>query len=122
MWQAIAEIAKKAGCKLTVYIDDVTLSGDAVPERVVWQVRQKIHSRGLIYHKEKHYTGGTGEVTGALIKDGAMQVPNRQRKKAHEARTRLAAAIDESEAAQITSVLRGLAEQRKQVERASTRR
>jgi retron-type reverse transcriptase len=122
MWQAIAGIAKEAGCKLTVYIDDVTLSGEAVPERVAWQVRQKIHSRGLIYHKEKHYTGGTGEVTGALIKDGAMQVPNRQRKKAHEARTRLAAAINESEAAQITSVLRGLAEQRKQVERASTRR
>ena len=116
MWLAIARIAKEAGLVLTVYMDDITLSGDAVPERVVWPIRQQIRSRGLHYHKERHYTGGLGEVTGALIDRGRLIVPNRQRKKAYDTRMALAAATDPAEAARLISVLRGLNEQRKQVE------
>jgi len=116
MWNAIAKIAKRARCVLSVYVDDVTLSGDSVPERVVWEIRKQIHSRGLRYHKERRYTGGAGEVTGVLVKQGKLIVPNRQRKKAHDARMKLATAVDPTEAARLTSVLRGLNEQRKQVE------
>jgi hypothetical protein len=116
MWLAVAQIAKDACCTLTVYIDDITLSGDLVPERVVWAVRRQIHCRGLHYHKERRYTGGVGEVTGTLIKHGQVLVPNRQRKKAYDTRMQLAAAVEPAEAARLTSVLRGLTEQRKQVE------
>jgi hypothetical protein len=116
MWQAVARIAKEAGLVLTVYMDDITLSGDAVPERVPWAIRQQIHSRGLHYHKERRYTGGIGEVTGALIDRGRLIVPNRQRKKAYDTRQALAAATDPAKAARLTSVLRGLNAQRKQIE------
>jgi hypothetical protein len=116
MWLAISQIAKEAGCVLTVYMDDVTISGDAVPERIVWAVRKHIHSRGLHYHKEHRYTGGLGEVTGTLINRGRLRVPNRQRKKAFDTRTALANTTDPAEAAQLASVLRGLNEQRRQVE------
>ena len=50
MWHNIAEIAKAAGCTLSVYMDDITLSGDVVSEGVVWAIRKQIHSRGLLYH------------------------------------------------------------------------
>jgi len=63
MWLNIAQIAREAGCTLTVYMDDVTLSGDVVLESVVWAVRKQIHSRGLHYHKEKHFTQGVAEIT-----------------------------------------------------------
>ncbi len=116
MWLNIAQIARDVGCTLTVYMDDVTLSGDAVPERVIWAVRKQIHSRGLHYHKEKHFTQGVAEVTGTLIKDGRMVVPNRQRKKAYDTRMKLAATTDPAEMAQLMSRLRGLGEQRRQVE------
>ena len=116
MWLNIEQIARKAGCILTVYMDDITLSGDAVPESVVWELRKQIHSRGLQYHKEKHFTQSTAEVTGTLIKDGCMMVPNRQRKKAYDTRIKLAATTDSIEAAQFASRLRGLSEQRRQVE------
>ena len=116
MWLNIAQIAKDAGCVLTVYMDDITISGDKVPESVVWAIRKQIHSRGLLYHKERHYTRGVGEVTGALIKDGRMIVPNRQRKKAYDTRMKLAATDDPAEAAKLASSLRGLNEQKKQVE------
>lgn len=116
MWLAIAQIAKEAGCVLTVYMDDVTLSGDSVPERVVWAVRQQIHSRGLHYHKERRYTGGLGEVTGTVVREGRLLLPNRQRKKAHETRLKLEEATDPVVAAQLASVLHGLNQQRRQIE------
>jgi hypothetical protein len=117
MWQAIARVANEAGCTLTVYIDDVTLSGAAVPNRIIWDIRRRIHSRGLRYHKEKRFTGGVGEVTGVLVDGDGLRVPNRQHKKAHEARARLAETPDPEEAVQLARSLRGLAEQRRQVER-----
>ena len=116
MWLNIAQIAKDASCTLSVYMDDITLSGDTVPERVVWAIRKQIHSRGLHYHKERHYTKRVSEVTGTLIRDGRTIVPNRQRKKAYDIRMKLVAAVDPAETAKLESSLRGLNEQRKQVE------
>jgi hypothetical protein len=82
MWLSVARIAKEAGCVLTVYMDDLTISGERVPGRLVWAIKQEIHRRGLRYHKERRYAGGTAEVTGILIRDGKLLVPNRQRKAA----------------------------------------
>jgi hypothetical protein len=116
MWHAIAKIANEAGCVLTVYVDDASLSGDAVPERVVWEVRKQIHARGLHYHKERRYTGGMAEVTGTLLKGGTMMVPNRQLKTAFDTRVALAATIDPAEADILKARLRGLRDQRRRVE------
>jgi hypothetical protein len=115
MWLAIAEVAKEAGCVLTVYMDDVTLSGDSVPERVVWEVRKKIHARGLHYHKERHFTGGVGEVTGVLIRGGRLALPNRQRKKAHTVRRELRAETIPERIAALDATLKGLITQQRQV-------
>jgi hypothetical protein len=116
MWLDIAAIAREAGCMLTVYIDDITLSGSAVPESVAWAVRKEIHKRGLQYHKERHYAGRYSEVTGVLMRDGKLVVPNRQLKKAHDVRLKLASASDPGDMVQLKAVLHGLKEQRKQVE------
>ena len=116
MWLNIARIAREAGCTLTVYIDDITLSGNAVPEKVIWAVRKQIHSRGLHYHKERHFAQGVAEVTGTVIKDGRMVVPNRQRKKAYDTLMKLAVVSNPDELEQLASRLRGLTEQRRQVE------
>jgi hypothetical protein len=86
MWLAIAHIAKQAGCMLTVYMDDITISGERVPDRLIWEIKKRIHCRNLIAHKERRYTRGIGEVTGVVVKDGKTIVPIRQRKKAYEAR------------------------------------
>lgn len=116
MWLAIAEIAKDAGCGLTVYMDDITISCDSVPGTVIWAIKQEIHRRGLIHHKERRYTGGIGEVTGGIVRDGKVVVPNRQRKKAHDIRMQLATATDPAETLRLISVLRGLDTQRRQME------
>jgi hypothetical protein len=116
MWLAIARIAKEAGCVLTVYMDDIAISGGNVPDLVMWEIKKQIHRRGLKYHKERCYTRGVGEVTGSLIKNGKLLVPNRQLKKAYDTRIAMAAATDADEMQRLTTVLRGLGQQREQVE------
>jgi hypothetical protein len=122
MWLAISDIAKRAGCVLTVYIDDLSVSCSRVPGPVLWAIKQEIHKRGLDYHKERRYTRGPAEVTGILIRDGKLLVPNRQRKKAYDVRAKLAQTEDPTEATKLAAVLRGLDQQRKQVEGQSSRR
>src|SRR5664279_1106357 len=97
-------------------MDDIGISGDSVPERVIWKIRQQIHKRELHYHKEHRYTGGIGEVTGIVIRDGRLIIPNRQRKKAHEIRLAIDQAADKTEIAKLANSLRGLNVQRQQVE------
>lgn len=116
MWQRIAEITVGAGCVLTVYIDDITVSGPCVPDRIMWAIKQELHNRGLRYHKERRYTGRHKEVTGVLIVDGKLRVPNRQRLKAYKARNELEILPNCEEKLRLTTVLRGLNEQKKQVE------
>ncbi len=97
MWLDIADITKQAGCILSVYMDDIAVSGDRVPDRVIWEIKKQIHCRELLAHKERRYTGGIGEVTGAIINNGKLQVPNRHRKKAYDTCTTLAATEDPAE-------------------------
>ena len=122
MWLAIAQIAKEAGCMLTVYMDDITISGERVPDRLIWAIKKQVHCRGLVAHKEQRYTRSVGEVTGVVVKDGKTLVPNRQRKKAYETHVALAGTEDPAEHARLTAVLRGLDQQRKQVEGPGSRR
>lgn len=81
MWAEIAAFCTEKGYTLTVYVDDVTISGVKVPAADVWQVRQMIHRTGLRYHKLKHYVDKPAEITGVIVRDGRVLVPNRQRLK-----------------------------------------
>ena len=116
MWLKIADIAHTAGCTISVYMDDVTVSGETVPELVMWKIRQQVHSRGLTYHKERHFKNGVGEVTGVIVRDGKTVLPNRQRKKVHDLRNALRQTVDPDEIAAIKRSLTGLTSQQKQVE------
>lgn len=117
MWLNIANLAYKAGCKLSVYMDDVTVSGDNVPESLMWNIRQQIDSRGLKYHKERHFRGGVGEVTGVIVRDNTIVLPNRQRKKVYNLKCDLRSASNTADAAAIQRRLFGMIAQQKQVER-----
>ena len=81
MWAEIAAFCAARGLTLTVYIDDCTISGTRVTEAEMWSVKQAIFGRGLRYHKEKVYRGGFAEVTGTILRNGRITVPNRQMKK-----------------------------------------
>ena len=79
----------------TVYVDDVTISGDHVPERDIWEVKQMIHGVGLRYHKETTFVDRPAEITGVIASGGKLVAPFRQHKKMHEARIQLASSPNE---------------------------
>jgi retron-type reverse transcriptase len=86
VWQEVALICKNHGLTLSIYIDDVTVSGMHVPNEVMWKIKTSIAKAQLIYHKEKHYIDQPAEVTGVILySDGRLAIPHRQHKKLYDA-------------------------------------
>jgi retron-type reverse transcriptase len=89
IWEAAAKVTRSNGLTLTIYIDDITISGTRVPKRVIWEIEKIIHSSGLRYHKEKCYFDRPAEVTGVVVGSEKLCPPNRQYKKLHQAKLAL---------------------------------
>lgn len=119
MWAEIAAFCAARGYTLTVYVDDVTISGDKVPIADVWQVRRMIHRRGLRYHKLKHYVDQPAEITGVIVRDGRVVVPNRQRLKEKQLTTAIQRSGDVDE--RLRGRLTGITGQIRQIDAANRR-
>lgn len=118
-WERVATTVKTAGCSLSIYIDDVTISGAKVPKRLVWQVKEIIHGGGLRYHKEKRSVDRPCEVTGVVLRGGQLAAPNRQHRKLCEAKRAKSRATDPATAAKFESTLVGLKGQMGQINNAN---
>jgi hypothetical protein len=117
VWSKIATTAAGQGLTVTVYVDDVTLSGVRVPTSVVWQVKRVLHAAGLRYHKEKEFVDRPADVTGVISWDGKLLLPNRQHRKVFDAKSALGAACDEIARKAALGRLRGLVAQGIQIAR-----
>lgn len=86
MWSEIDGLVRHANCKLSVYVDDVTISGIQVPKSLAWQIRKVVHKYGHRAHpgKEKRVIGRPVEITGVVINGSRLKLPNRQHKKLAE--------------------------------------
>lgn len=89
MWDAIYEIAKNAGNVFTLYIDDLTVSGQKVTGKTMWQVRQQVHKHGLTIKtkKTRWYIDKPADVTGVIVHPEGLRLPNRQHKKLAQAKS-----------------------------------
>lgn len=119
MWEMVYTLAREAGCTLTVYMDDVTLSGVKVPDNLVWEIKKQIHRCGLHYHKEKFYAGQVSEVTGVIIRNGSLKLPNRQHKKIYELGQQLARGVESEQQNTLLNRLQGYEAQADQIEKAN---
>ena len=83
MWDAIYQIARKAGNVFTLYIDDLTISGKIVSRKTVWEIQQQIYKHGLSIKakKTRWIIGKPADVTGVIIGPEGLRLPNRQHKK-----------------------------------------
>lgn len=91
MWDEIAEIAVRNGNRLTVYVDDVTLSGEVVLGQTLWDIKKILQKHGhkTKANKEESRCGTPVEVTGVILRDGALLLPNVQHEKRHRLRKTL---------------------------------
>ena len=89
MFGEIAEAAQGVGCKMTAYVDDVTISGAAATKTLLGRVRQTIGRHGLRTQgrKSKTYAGGAAKtVTGAVVVRDEVRLPNIRHLNIHLAR------------------------------------
>lgn len=119
MWESIDEITRNANCNVTVYMDDVTISGDYVADELIWQVKKQFHRCGLKSNKkkEKYYVGKSSyEITGIIVtRGGKLRVPNRQHLKAHQIRQALHSETESEKRKKLIQSLQGLEAQAQQV-------
>ena len=108
VWETIAAHCKTNGYRLTVYIDDVTISGASLSAAVLWDIKRVIHRAGLRYHKEKHFTDRPAEITGVIVDGDRLLAPNRQLKKLNDTRRALRGRVPASAEKKLQERLSGL--------------
>ena len=68
MFDAIAQICKRRGLRISLWVDDFTISGQFVPGEVVREIREIVRTNGLRSHKLRYRTGNRPvSVTGVNI-------------------------------------------------------
>lgn len=117
MFDEIFELASANGCRMSVYVDDVTLSGSIVNKRFIVEVRRLVRKHGLKTKASKTKTfpaDGPKTVTGAVIVGRELRVPNIRLKKIWETRQALKTAAGEKKKELLNS-LRGRLQQARQI-------
>jgi hypothetical protein len=92
MFDEIAHVAHHAGCKVTVYVDDVTVSGKAATKKLLGKIRQTISRHGLRTkgRKSKTFASGAAKmVTGVVVIRDEVRLPNTRHQNIHLARQAL---------------------------------
>lgn len=118
IWLAVEKLVKARGCKLSLYADDITISGDVVPKALIWEIKKLIFSNGLRLKdsKEVSLINAPADITGVIVKDGATHLPNRQLKRLAELKHQRASTTNSKLRGRIDNQIAGRLSQRKQVE------
>jgi hypothetical protein len=118
MWDDVASAVSAAGCTLSVYADDITLSGVTVPGVLVWQIKQIIVKNGFQLKSEKEVSllGSLADITGVIIRDGMLKLPNRQHKKLAEIKKLQKITTDKVLSIKLENQVKGRLSQRRQIE------
>ena len=116
MWDEIEYEVNEAGCRLSVYADDLTISGRIVPKEMIFKVKRILRRHGHSHseRKERAKIGRPVEITGVIVKDQSLSVPNRQRKKIIDVQAEISGSKGNRET--LKRSLRGRLAQIKQVE------
>jgi hypothetical protein len=117
MWDDIDALVTAAGCLLSVYADDLTISGPVVPESLVWEIKKTLVKHGHRYKisKERSRHLKPTEITGTILSGNVLLAPNRQHKKISVVRRELAATTSLPHKEKLEAQLRGRVAQFKQI-------
>jgi hypothetical protein len=116
VWEMVAATCKANGYMLTVYIDDVTISGSKVSAKVMWDIKKAIHRAGHRYHKEKLFVNGPAEITGVMVIGDVLVPPYRQQKKIRQSVAALKEKLSPLVARRLEGQLIGLRGQLRQIQ------
>lgn len=82
MFDELAELAVSYGCKMTVYIDDITFTGKGATKKLLHEARRVIGKYHLKCHKNKIFQSGQPRIiTGVAVTKTGNRLPNKNQKK-----------------------------------------
>jgi hypothetical protein len=117
MFDDIADLANKSDCVMTLYVDDVTLSGAKATKTLLSEVRRIVRRQGLMTKREKSKTFAAHAVkiiTGAVVAGDEIRLPNKRHQKIWQTKKEIATSsvIDKK---RLHKVLRGRLQQARQL-------
>ena len=116
-FDAIEEKAKLVGSRMSLYVDDITLSGRSATKGLLAEVRQIVRRQGLRTKNSKTKTFAASApkmVTGAIVVGREVRLPNARHKKIFEVRKAIRLASP-AERVVLMRALRGRMQEAKQV-------
>lgn len=121
MWDEITETVKDAGCTSTIYADDLTISGSVVEKKLIYAVKCIIEKHGMSVNrlKDKSSYKRSSRITGVVVKDGVLLLPNSQHRKIKAASVELSKATDPKEREKAAVRLKSRQSQKRQIETAN---
>ena len=119
MWDEIYNVVSAAGCRMSLYVDDITISGPVVHKAMIWQVKKIIHRCGLRLNDKKEFsqTFAPSEITGVIVRGNRMHLPNRKYKILYELKKQRRIITNTNDRKSIENQIAGREAQRRQVER-----
>lgn len=117
MWDEIDTVAREAGCDVSVYVDDITVSGPMVREATVHEIKKIIQKHGhkTKDNKEEARLMTPVTVTGVVVRAGKLLLPNSQHHIRHRIRKELEKTADGPERVQLEAALAGHDETERQI-------
>jgi len=86
MWQEIASLTAQSDCTLSIYVDDMTISGQIVPKKLIWEVKGVLrrHGHAVAVSKERSRHLKPTEITGVIVQGNQLRPPDRSHKLLHD--------------------------------------
>jgi len=98
---------RRQNISLTVYVDDITLSGERLTRLHLCPIKKSFETAGLRVHKTRFFGTRPASVTGTIIKGASLFLPNRRHRKISDGINRLAAEPDKNERLRLRSTIIG---------------
>ncbi|ALN79458.1 reverse transcriptase family protein [Lysobacter antibioticus] len=95
MFDKLNSVASSVGAQMTVYVDDVVISGPGVSGSLIPICKRIMKDHGLRGHKVAYYhSGKTRVVTGVAVSPRGLSIPNKRLMKIRALRQEMDAAVD----------------------------
>lgn len=118
MWDEITDKADKGGLISTIYADDLTISGNTVPVKTIYEIKLIIRKFGMSVKSEKDKSSykRPSKITGVIVNDGKLLLPNDKHLKIKEATLDVRNAKTEKEKVAASNKLRSRHSQKHQIQ------
>lgn len=81
LFNDIEQLCLNEGCAFSVYVDDITVSGENATSQLLNKIALKIHNAGYRYHKIKTFKATPATITGLIVFKGKLDIPHIRKKR-----------------------------------------